>query len=166
MFILFICMLGEELFLAAHRSQSDCSNGSALLSRSGVATLPASPRNENLCILGCTMHYSYSHVAGRLLQPPQRQDRIPLRRSNGAVCMGDVLSFSFFSLPFPRGRRFVMLMLYSSYISVIYNGRGSIIASCRRVTKAISSDLLPAVTVDFPEASFRRCILENDYRVR
>jgi len=35
--------------------------------------------------------------------------------SNGAVCMGDVLSFFFFL----TRRRFVMLMLYSSYISVM-----------------------------------------------
>lgn len=45
------------------------------------------------------MHYSYSHVAGRLLQPLQRRDRIPLRRSNRAVYMDDVLSFFFFFSP-------------------------------------------------------------------
>lgn len=60
MFILFICMLGEELFLAApHRSQSvwllECSLSCP---GSSVATVPrplrtyqALPFNENLCIL-------------------------------------------------------------------------------------------------------------------
>lgn len=63
------------------------------------------------------MHYSYSHVAGRLLQPLQRQDRIPLRRSNGAVCIDDVLSF-LFSPPPPAKIRYanVIFELHLSYI--------------------------------------------------
>jgi len=73
MFILFVRMLGEELLPAAQAKRV------RLLERSrprSMARLPAPtsavPTEIYVSSPVCTMHYSYSHVAGRPLQAAAR----------------------------------------------------------------------------------------------
>lgn len=68
--------------------------------------------------------------------------------SNGAVCMDDVLSFLFFLSPAPPPRAKIRYanIIFELHLGYIMAGV-FIIALCRRVTKAINSDPLPAVAI-------------------